>query len=294
MTYQISSKHQFFKSPRFFFLRIDELSKGYPSHIHDYVEIVIVLKGSALHLIDDKKYEITAGDVMLLQGMTSHGFEEASGDFRIANLMYLPDELSFPFHLLQKMPGYQALFVLEPARRIEGEFKSRLRLNAVSLKDLVSKIDQLKEEVELQRTGYESMIQARLLELIVNLSRAYTESETADTGRILCMGEAIAWMEEHYTKPISLPQLAKRAMLSERHFLRLFQKIFASSPIEHILRLRIRHASSLLMKGELSISEVAFASGFKDSNYFSRQFKKIKGVSPKQYARLEAARHSTQ
>lgn len=285
MTQLVQAKEQL-KGTGFFFVRIDALSGGYPSHAHDYVEIVIVLEGEARHIIDERSYLLHPGDVYVVRGNTMHGFERPSRGFRIANVMYLPDAVSFPFGFLNKLPGYQALFVIEPAKRLEGEFKSMLRLDGMGMKEALSKIHDLKREMEEGEPGYESMLQAKLLELVVMLSRAYSKSPRGGGGKILRLGEAIAWMEGNCLKPVSLPEMARRAMMSERHFLRQFRKAFDCSPMEHVIRLRVRHACSLLKRGGVSIGEAAFASGFNDSNYFSRQFKRTTGLSPKEYAQM--------
>jgi len=286
MTQQMSSREHFPKVPDldFLYLRTDRLPGGYVPHSHDYVEVVIVLSGRADHHIDEKTYELSTGDVYVIQGNTEHGFAKASNDFRIVNIMYQPSRLSFPFHLLQKMPGYQALFVLEPARRADGGFKSKLRLDAIALASLLSEIHAMEEELKRKSPGYESLLQAQLLKLVVMLSREYSKSPEGGASRLLRMGEAIAWMEENYAKPVKLPELAKRASLSERQFLRLFHKAFGCPPIERILRLRVKAAAEMLKERGASVAEAAFASGFNDSNYFARQFKRIMGSTPKDYA----------
>jgi transcriptional regulator GlxA family with amidase domain len=103
---------------------------------------------------------------------------------------------------------------------------------------------------------------------------------------MLRFSEAIAWMEENYTRRSSLAELARRAAMSERHFLRMFRKTFETSPLEHLIRLRIRRAAELLQSGRHNITETAYKCGFSDSNYFSRQFRRIIGMSPRQYRKL--------
>ncbi len=292
MTQQMSSQEHFPKLPDldFLHLRTDRLPGGFAPHTHDYVEVVIVLSGQAEHLIDEKTYSISTGDVYVIQGNTVHGFTKASSDFRIVNIMYMPSRVSFPLHLLQKIPGYQALFVLEPAQRAEGGFKSRLKLDGVAMSSVLSEIHAMEEELKRKAPGYESLLQAQLLKTVVTLSREYSKSPEGGASRLLRMGEAIAWMEEHYAKPVKLPELAKKAALSERQFLRLFHKAFGYPPIEHILRLRVKASAELLRGQGASVAEAAFASGFNDSNYFARQFKRLMGSTPKDYARREKTR----
>ncbi len=81
--------------------------------------------------------------------------------------------------------------------------------------------------------------------------------------------------------------LAKMSNLSVRHFTRIFRDTYQTSPGNYINNLKMQHACMLLTKTTLNISEVAFQSGFSDSNYFTRQFKKLFQVTPKEYRNQE-------
>ena len=285
MTTQIAASLHFNRGLDFIYLSDNRLPLGYEEHSHDYVEIVIVLEGQATHSINRRLYGTAPGDIYVLQGNTVHSFGETTPDFRIANVMYQPSKVCFPFAQLQKMPGYQALFVMEPAQRLEGDFKSMLTLGDVALSEALTLFRRMEEELSARRNGFESLLQALLLELVVMLSREYSKSSEGGARRMLRMGEAIAWMEANYASHISLPELAKMAALSERQFLRLFRKAFGHPPSEHLLRLRVKAAAEMLKVGSATVSEAAFACGFNDSNYFSRQFKRIMGSPPKRYSK---------
>ncbi|MFZ2657831.1 MAG: helix-turn-helix domain-containing protein [Victivallales bacterium] len=287
MTHRISAKTHFEKEYDFCKISVQNLvSSGYPLHTHDYIEIVIVLAGRAEHCIKGKTYHVSSGDVYVLQGNQEHGFKNATRDFRIMNVMYRPEIFNFPLEKLKTMPGYQALFILEPARRSGIEFRSLLRLDSAHLKEVVEKIQRLRHEMEMRPPGFDCVSRAYLLELIVFLSRIYPTSSENSTDGLLRFSEAVAWMEENYTKHSTVADLARRAAMSDRHFFRMFKKIFHASPLEHIIRLRIRKAVELMWSGRGNITETAFNCGFSDGNYFSKQFRRIMGVSPRQYRKI--------
>ena len=121
------------------------------------------------------------------------------------------------------------------------------------------------------------------MQLAVFLSRCYTEMPTEESINLLRIGDAIAYIETSFEKKIELEDLAQKAHLSKRHFQRVFQECVGSSPVEHLLRVRIRKAAELLQQTDLPITEIAFHVGFNDSNYFSRQFRAIMNQSPRQY-----------
>jgi AraC family L-rhamnose operon transcriptional activator RhaR/AraC family L-rhamnose operon regulatory protein RhaS len=90
-------------------------------------------------------------------------------------------------------------------------------------------------------------------------------------------------LESNHDKPINLDDLAGIAQTSRRSFLRLFKAATGTSPIAHLIELRVQRAASLLRRTNSGITDIAFRVGFEDSNYFARQFRRIMKVSPSEY-----------
>ena len=63
----------------------------------------------------------------------------------------------------------------------------------------------------------------------------------------------------------------------------VFKKVTGYSPIDYLLHVRLAKAGELLLKTSIPVSEIASDCGFNDSNYFSRQFRKTYGLSPRDY-----------
>ena len=73
--------------------------------------------------------------------------------------------------------------------------------------------------------------------------------------------------------------------MSESYFRRIFLKNYGISPIKYINNLKIERAKELLTSGLYTVSDVAELSGFHDESYFSREFKKHSGKTPKEYVK---------
>jgi AraC-like DNA-binding protein len=95
--------------------------------------------------------------------------------------------------------------------------------------------------------------------------------------------QAMAYIHERYTDPISRADLAQHVALSDDYLTFCFRKEFGVTPIAYLNRYRVNQAKHLLSNTHKSITEIALEVGFSDSGYFSRIFRREVGVSPTAY-----------
>jgi transcriptional regulator of acetoin/glycerol metabolism len=88
------------------------------------------------------------------------------------------------------------------------------------------------------------------------------------------------YVESHLKENISLETLAGTSGLSIYHFARAFKRSQGVTPHHYLLQRRIQRASQLLTSSDLSMSEIAFATGFSDQSHFARRFRELVGVPP--------------
>ncbi|MGD9659948.1 MAG: GlxA family transcriptional regulator [Porticoccaceae bacterium] len=91
------------------------------------------------------------------------------------------------------------------------------------------------------------------------------------------------WLDDNFSRKVSLPLLAGQFGMSIRTFNRRFKQALGQTPGEYIRALRLNHARDLLQKTNLSILEVAGLSGYQDISHFSRQFHKNFQITPGEY-----------
>ena len=276
--------HYFTKDTSFpFFIQFGGHANDMPIHYHaDFSELVIVLNGMANHVVNSEKYFIKKGDVFVINRNTSHGYEDTC-DLKICNIMYKPKYLYQVGNDLKKSSGYQALFVIEPFLAKEYSFKSRLQLNISDYKKAKEIIFDMVDEYQSKYEGYQTMLYSHFMELVVFLSRKYDFASSGLKDNVINIAKAVSYLENHFREHINLNDLASKADLSTRHFNRIFKENYKTTAINYIIRMRIEYACLLLRKSKLKISDIAYKSGFDDSNYFTRQFKKVIGFSPKEY-----------
>lgn len=88
---------------------------------------------------------------------------------------------------------------------------------------------------------------------------------------------------EHYREPITLESLAARFNFHPNYFHRLYTAAYGQTPAQRLLRFRIAAAKTALVTTNLSVSEVAAASGFSSQSYFGYIFRRVIGYTPLQY-----------
>ncbi|OJU72585.1 MAG: hypothetical protein BGO09_08755 [Bacteroidetes bacterium 47-18] len=92
-----------------------------------------------------------------------------------------------------------------------------------------------------------------------------------------------AFLDNHFTEPISIGTVAKEAAISEYYFFRLFKTIYHITPYNYLVNKRMELAVSLICKHRMSVTDVAFNCGFPDIHTFSKVFKKTYGCAPSRF-----------
>ena len=111
-----------------------------------------------------------------------------------------------------------------------------------------------------------------------NKDTKYSESENQ---KIL---PSILYIKENmFRKDFSLTEAAKKSMMSDTYFRKLFNKEFNMSPKKYVITKRMEYASSLIMSKYYSLQEIADMCGYADYKHFSVEFKKHFLISPSHY-----------
>jgi AraC-like DNA-binding protein/ligand-binding sensor protein len=97
------------------------------------------------------------------------------------------------------------------------------------------------------------------------------------------LDKALRFVKRRLTTSVSLQDAANAAGLSPSYFSRIFKEEMNESFSEHMNRLRVERAASLLLGADIPLVEIASRVGFVDQSYFTKVFKRLKGVSPGRY-----------
>ena len=252
-------------------------------HHHDFIEIIFVTKGKGTQVISNNEYEVSEGDIFILQGFQNHYFKDAS-KVEIVNLMFDPvRNPNLVSNEVKTISGYPALFILEPRYRNRMNFKNMLHLNSIDLAKSEYILNGMMHELSNKEPGYELFLKNKLEEIIIFLSRKYSQISYPKAKSLVRIGKAIAFIENNYHNNIYVNQLADMSFMSVRNFQRIFKDSTSLSFSDYLLEIRIQSASKLLTETDSAIYDISSQVGIADWFYFSKAFKKRIGISPTKY-----------
>ena len=125
---------------------------------------------------------------------------------------------------------------------------------------------------------------------LVGMLLQHNSATSAASGTLSSAEQSVAFMEEHYRLPLSVKHLAEQAGVQPGPYTSMIRQLTGFAPLEYLNQIRIKHAKMLLLTGSDPLREIARRVGFEDEYYFSRRFRKMTGIAPRQYA--EAMRGS--
>ena len=198
-------------------------------------------------------------------------------------LIYLPKGSNYTVELFDEGTEGSGVYAINFLTLPESEGNRPCILKCRGLDKLYSLFSKAATSWRKQEIGYYEECMACLYSILRVLKKE--TAEYTPVGKALSVLQpALAYIDEHYKEEsISSSHLASLCGVSEPYLRRLFQKAFATSPALFTKELRLKHAKELLSTGEYTVTEAATLSGFNDTAYFSREFKKSTGLAPREY-----------
>jgi len=137
----------------------------------------------------------------------------------------------------------------------------------------------------LKRACSVQEIRLFLQDLIGELLLIEAKKRRADKYKYEIIVKAKAYIDGNFQRTITLEEVAGIVHLSPCYFSRLFSEVSGYTFQEYLTKVRINAAQKLLLDNKLSLEEVAELLGYNDVSYFIRVFKKVVGLTPRQFAK---------
>jgi len=239
-------------------------------HTSNCCEIMHIISGTVELVMKDGSFEAGPGETLLVPTGTLHrdGFDLDKGL-----------EVFYCFFTWQKEKDFFA--------RVDNTVL--LAMSAVRKRELSMTFDQLRSDLSGISEADKLVARARVLTILLLMIRETVpggvERDSRSHGRRQeLMRQAKAYLEKHYTRGITLDDIASALNVSSYYLSHVFSEESEFSLFSFLTSLRMAKARTLLLNGKLNVSEVANAVGYESANYFSKVFNKHCGCSPRDYA----------
>jgi len=252
--------------------RLYENDSALVPHWHEHIEMMYLLDGECDFICNGRTFPAKANDLLIINSTEVHSFE-------------VKRHLVF-FSIL-----------LFPSFFADVSFENILLKNHVVADEVVKTcFDDIYSEYKAAGKMSDMMMKSHTYRLVAYLARNFSEEYiqkndgTASDIKLERLNTVLKYIADNYTEKITTHKLAGMCFLSEAHFCRFFKSAVGKSCTEYVNQYRIEKATLLLSNTSEPIGVIAYSVGFDDINYFSRVFKKVKGITPGKYrCRKEAS-----
>ena len=255
-------------------------------HDHDFYEICIVRRGTAIHRTDFAEEVLLPGTAVVIAPSIPHSIY-GRPDLWQTNVYYLAEWLSHDLATYWGHSSFVPLFLAAALFRLPLKHPvPKVVLTAQEMQDLDRELSDIGQECHSESVS-QTFLKSTLLKFLIKLTRAYARKapEELALGFRAEVMLALEHIEQtiQQCEPFDARELAEKLGLSSSHFWLLFKQATGYAPMEYYQHRRVQHASRLLLNPQRTITEVAHEFGFYDSAHFSRLFKQYKKMSPREY-----------
>lgn len=252
-------------------------------HWHEEAEFFYCLEGETMFQVDTDYFLVRAGEAVFIDGgdihaAHAHGEQGCSFFSLVFNTQLLASahydavqenlilplqekKATFPRHISQKDPG-------------ESIFLEHIRAIMQYCND--------------KTLGYEGAVKGHLYLMIAAMTATGQAcnrqgGSRGNSSKIERLKIVIQYIQENFSSPIRLAELAALIPMSEGQFCRFFKSMTRQTPMDYINAYRIRQAAEMLRDPERKISDVALEAGYDNISYFIRVFRKAMNCSPSEF-----------
>lgn len=249
-----------------------------PSHWHRELELFLLLEGSILLRIEDRVYQVNAGEGGFINTGVLHTFTADSPSPCIFR------SFVFDSGIVGGMPGsvFDAVYV----RPLLESGPSFLKFQKTSEnKPYFQQFGQAFTACEEEQPGYEFKIRAALSEILLFIrekSQVLPPRKMPDIQETR-IKQMLEYIDTNIGRAMTVKDIADTVNVCPRECQRIFSRYLHYSPMAYVQRRRIFAAARLLSETDAPLTEIALSCGFQSPSYFSKQFKQLTGNTPREY-----------
>lgn len=247
-------------------------------HWHDYIEILLVIRGSAIQLVDTNHFDISEGDIVIVPSNQVHNtrcIDYTGADILV--LQFHPNDIISSSTVF----GKKSIDFFTNSLQIPQPIKTLTQENIV-IKQLL-----LSAELHFKNSSMSSKCMTiskitDIMAICIGFFKSDTQTSYTDIKEKNALLATFNHIDEHSTEDIRLSDVAALSGYSVPQFCRLIKKHTAMTFVDYLNTYRVNKACKMILDGKM-ISNAAYSSGFNSLSAFNRAFKKAKSCSPTEW-----------
>ncbi|WP_234124353.1 AraC family transcriptional regulator [Clostridium hydrogenum] len=264
----------------------DTKHDGFPvkAHWHYFMEIIFMIKGTAIINCNDEEYTLEPGDLILFHPQAVHAIFTASQEpLKYDVLKFDINSLNITISNTSKLSAIFKSAINDPAAPIL--LPAKLFKN-FSLDNILNSCI---EEILNKDYGYDIRFQALVSSLLIEILRIWrrngfntntTALVASDTDSLYTI---LQYIDEHSHETLKVEYLAEKCHMSYSYFAKKFHELYGQSCKDYIEFIRISKVKDLLLFTNFDLNYISQETGFADCSHLIRTFRKKTGVTPKQF-----------
>lgn len=251
-------------------------------HSHNYYEIYYLLKGKVLYSVNNFVYQLMPGDVFIVLPNEKH-YTHYDGNSECERINVYCSRKSVPTDMFGGIPCI--LDTMMHSGKIILPKKTQVDMSQLLM-------TMLRENNHPDQFS-SAFLTLKLAELLLLIQRnGQLVNSTTQEGRDNTIDKVLKYIETNFNQPITLEDIAEIANLSPAYFSRKFKKETGITFKDYLNFIRNKRACQALITTDDSVTKIAADCGFGSSNYFKDIFRKMNGVSPREYRKRMAENSS--
>jgi len=262
------------------------------SHTHEFVELVYILSGSGTHYINYKSYPVKRGDLLFINYNQVHSFM-TDVEMTYVNFLMKPEFMSSKLISCDNIFDVFAISLFDESEVTLGGDRPIVHFSGQYMIDIETITQIMLNEYHEKHTGYKSIINGYMLVLFSKFIRKL-EVICSDDMQIYISRiapEIITYIDENYSEPITLKEIAEKCFYNTSYFSRIFKKCYGKNLTDYIQEKRMNEAAKLLLETDLTVEKICSNVGYSDKKQFYKLFKNYTGYTPNLYRKMENEAH---
>ena len=271
------------------FIPANKKTAKIPPHNHEFVELVLIRKGEAIHIGPQGEHVVRRGTAIIITQGGIHGYRHLESVSK-TNIYLQPDWLTDGLRLLWGEPGLFRFLLAESLfSRNLHEGVLLFELTESEMQACEREHADLNAEAKREHPSL-ALFHACFLKILWILNTAFMRKEPDDP---VPLRKEIWFVAERIESIIRtgsffcVEDVAKESGLSRNSLTRLFKNVTGMSLMDYYQKRRIHNAARCLHEQDISITDIAIQLGYADSAHFSRLFKRFMGCTPNEHRQAQ-------